>query len=67
MRIAPPLSREPRSIAASQIFFSKCLIFDVPQYSLNIQVDLIILKTDDKHFTLTTKKSLHVIFNACGE
>jgi len=34
---------------------------------LNIQVDLIILKTDDKHFTLTTKKSLHVIFNACGE
>jgi len=30
---------------------------------LNIQIDLIILKTYDKQFTLTTKKSLHIIFN----
>jgi len=29
---------------------------------LNIQVDLIILKTYDQQFTLTTKKSLHIIF-----
>jgi len=29
---------------------------------LNIQIDLIILKTFDQQFTLTTKKSLHVIF-----
>jgi len=29
---------------------------------LNIQMDLIILKTDDEQFTLTTKKSLHIIF-----
>jgi len=30
---------------------------------LNIQIDLIILKTYDQQFTLTTKKSLHIIFN----
>ena len=30
---------------------------------LNIQMDLLILKTDDGQFTLTTKKSLHIIFN----
>jgi len=30
--------------------------------SLSIQIDLIILKTYDKQFTLTNKKSLHVIF-----
>jgi len=29
---------------------------------LNIQIDLIILKTFDQKFTLTTKKSLHIIF-----
>jgi len=29
---------------------------------LDIQVDLIILKTYDQQFTLTTKKSLHIIF-----
>jgi len=29
---------------------------------LNIQIDLIILKTFDQQFTLTTKKSLHIIF-----
>ena len=28
----------------------------------NIQIDLIILKTYDQQFTLTTKKSLHIIF-----
>jgi len=36
--------------------FSYCLVF------LNIQIDLIILKTFDQQFTLTTKKSLHIIF-----
>jgi len=30
---------------------------------LNIQIDLLILKTYDRQFTLTTKKSLHIIFN----
>jgi len=30
---------------------------------LNIQIDLIILKTHDQQFTLTTKKSLYIIFN----
>jgi len=29
---------------------------------LNIQIDLMILKTYDQQFTLTTKKSLHIIF-----
>jgi len=29
----------------------------------NIQIDLIILKTYNQQFTLTTKKSLHIIFN----
>jgi len=28
----------------------------------NSKIDFIILKTDDKQFTLTTKKSLHIIF-----
>jgi len=30
---------------------------------LNIQIDLLILKTYDGQFTLTTNKSLHIIFN----
>jgi len=30
---------------------------------LNIQIDLITLKTDDEQFTLATKKSLHITFN----
>jgi len=29
---------------------------------LNSKIDFIILKTVDKQFTLTTKKSLHIIF-----
>jgi len=37
--------------------FSYCLMF------LNIQIHWIILKTHDQQFTLTTKKSLHIIFN----
>jgi len=32
---------------------------------LNIQIDLLILKTYTGQFTLTTKKSLHIIFNGC--
>ena len=31
---------------------------------LNIQIDLIILKTYDQQFTLTTKKLLHIILSA---
>jgi len=31
---------------------------------LNIQKDLVILKTYDGQFTSTTKKSLHIIFKA---
>ena len=34
---------------------------------LNIQIDLIILETYDQQFTLTTKKSLHIIFKALKE
>jgi len=30
---------------------------------LNIRIDCIILKTYNQQFTLTTKKSLHIIFN----
>ena len=30
---------------------------------LNIQIDLLILKTYYGKFTLTTKKKLHIIFN----
>jgi len=30
---------------------------------LNIQMDMIIVKTYDQQFTSTTKKSLHIIFN----
>jgi len=30
---------------------------------LNIQIYLIVLKTNDKQFTSTTKKSLHITFN----
>jgi len=39
------------------IQFSYFLMF------LNIQIDLFILKTYDQQFSLTTKKSLHIIFN----
>jgi len=34
---------------------------------LNIQIDLLILKTYYVQFTLTTKKSLHIIFKAVHE
>ena len=40
--------------------------FSIISYSLmflNIQIDLLILKTYYGQFTLTTKKSLHIIFN----
>ena len=30
---------------------------------LNIRIDRIMLKTYDQQFTVTTKKSLHIIFN----
>ena len=34
---------------------------------LNIQIDLFILKTYDGQFTLTSKKSLHIIFNSISQ
>jgi len=34
---------------------------------LNIQIDLLILKTYYGQFTLTTKKSLHIIFKVVLE
>jgi len=34
---------------------------------LNIQIDWIILKTYDQQFTLTTNKSLHIIFKSINE
>jgi len=45
-----------RSFGRFFLQFSYCLMF------LNIQIDLIVLKTFDQLFTLTTKKSLHIIF-----
>ena len=46
-----------RSFRRFFLQFSYCLMF------LNIQIHLIILKTHDQQVTLTTKKSLHIIFN----
>ena len=43
-----------------QTFFSKNDLF---LKFLNIQIDVIVLKTDDEQFTLTTKKSLHITFD----
>ena len=40
-----------------------CLKFTYFSMFLNSRINWIILKTDDKQFTLTTKKSLHIIFN----
>jgi len=34
---------------------------------LNIQIDLLILKTYDGQFTVTTKKSLHIIFKSLND
>jgi len=50
----------------------RCLRFLVLQFSyflmfLNIQIDLIILKTYDQQFTLAIKKSLHIIFKVTTE
>jgi len=44
----------------------RALFLKFPNFSmfLNIQKDLLILKTYDGQFTLTTKKSLHFIFKA---
>jgi len=43
-------------------FFYNFLIFLM---LLNIHIDLITLKTHGQQFTLTTKKSSHIIFKAC--
>jgi len=40
------------------LFSAFFLSFDV----LNIEIDLVILKTYNQQFTLTTKKSLHITF-----
>ena len=48
------LAKVNKSLGAHfQTLFSKIVLFLM---FLNIQIDLIILKTDDEHFTLTTKK-----------
>jgi len=49
------------SCALSNGFF---LQFSYIWMFLNIQIDLIILKTYDQQFTLPTKKSLHIIFKS---
>ena len=43
----------------------RALFLKFPNFSmfLNIQIDLLILKTYDGQFTLTTEKSVHIIFN----
>jgi len=46
-------------VRLSRAFFYNFLIFFM---FLDIHIDLIILKTHDQQFTLTTKKSLHIIF-----
>jgi len=46
-------------VRLSDAFFYNFLFFLM---FLNIHIDLIILKTHDQQFTLTTKKSLHIIF-----
>jgi len=45
-----------RTLRRFFLHFSYCLMF------LNTQIHLIILKTHDQQFTLTTKNSLHIIF-----
>jgi len=47
------------SFALSDAFFLQFAYFLM---FLNMQTDLIILKAYDQQFTLTTKKSLHIIF-----
>jgi len=50
-------SKQIIGCALSDAFFSKIFLFLM---FLNIQIDLIILMTDDEQFTLTAKKSLHI-------
>jgi len=58
------LAKVNKSLGAHfHMLFSKIVLFLM---FLNIQIDLIILKTDDKQFTLTTKKSLHITFRTQG-
>ena len=56
-------SKQTIGCALSDVFFLKFAYFLI---FLNIQIDLIILDADVEQFTLTTKKSLHIIFKACG-
>jgi len=49
------------SVHTFRRFFSTIFLFLT---FLNIQIYFIILKTYDQQFTLTTKKSLHIIFKA---
>jgi len=58
--MAPLLHRAAIIIGAHfQTFFSTIFLFLT---LLNIHIYFIILKTYDQQFTLTTKKSLHIIF-----
>jgi len=61
--IISSLAKSKQIIGAHfQKYFSTIFLFFE---FLNIQIDLIILKTKDQQFTLTTKKSLHIIFKSC--
>ena len=51
------------SVRTFKRFFLQFPYFLIFLMFLNIQIDLIILKTYDQQFTLTTKKSLHIILN----
>jgi len=56
------LAKSKQIIGANfQTLFSTMFLFLM---FLNIQINLIILKTYDQQFTLATKKSLHIIFNS---
>jgi len=51
------------SVHTFRRFFSTIFLFLT---FLNIHIYFIILKTHDQQFTLTTKKSLHIIFKGCS-
>ena len=53
-------------LAARAVLSGDAGLFVLSLMYLNIRTDWIILKTYDEQFTLTTKKSLHIIFKDFG-
>ena len=51
------------SVHTCKLFFSTIFLFLT---FLSIHIYFVILKTYDQQFTLTTKKSLHIIFKTCN-